>query len=186
MHRVHTPPSRVSTGTHSTSSPLRTHNLGWSHMIYSWFLLLSPSLYQFIGASKEGFSAAAKQPGRCSFLKLIFIYLLSALQNSTGLFLFLMCRVWMWAETGSWSFSSFRWINSVPASSSRYGEIHPVPVTIFLKGQFGEKEKFSPALVELEAVHGTLEKALITIYSPQLSQDWWLLSWLAGRQEHSI
>lgn len=94
---------------------LRTYNLGWFGMIYCWFLLLSPSFHQFIGAGKGGISAAAKQPGRC-FLKKIYIHVLTwELENS----LVLMYRVWMWAETGSCSFSSFRWINSVPASSSR-------------------------------------------------------------------
>lgn len=85
MDRVHTPPSK---GTHSTSSPLWTYNLGWFHMIYSWFLLLSSSLHQFIGAGKGGIPAVAKQPGRCSFFPFVFIFLIRALENSKGLFFY--------------------------------------------------------------------------------------------------
>lgn len=154
MDRVHTPPSRVSTGTHSISFPLRTYNVGWFRMIYRWFLLLSPSLHQFIGAGKGGIPAAAKKTGRCSF-SCIFIFLIWALENSKGLFL--IYRLWIWAETGSCSFSSFRWINSVPASSSRYSEIHPFPFRDdILKGTAWWKRKTQPyADREVGAGHRT-------------------------------
>lgn len=169
MNRVHTPPSRVSTGTNSTSSTLRTHNLGWSHMIFSWFLLLSPSLHQFIGASKEGFSAAAKQPGRSSFFKIYIHLFIVSITKFHRTFSFLMCRVWMWAETGSWSFSSFRLINSVPASSRRYDQINPFLFSDdILKGTVWWKRKVQPCAGRIGSCPRNPWKC-ITIYSPQLS-----------------
>lgn len=55
---------------------------------------------------------------------------------------FLLHRMWMWEEIGSCSFSSFKWINSVPVSSNRYSKIHPFSFSDgLLKGAVHWKQK---------------------------------------------
>lgn len=154
MDRVQMPPSRVSTGTHSTSSPLRTYNFGCFCMIYSWFLLLSPSLYQFVGAGKGGVRAAAKQPGRCTFLFFFFLtYHIFIFNLSISKFTFFnvqgvdVGRDWklllLFIQMDQFCACEQQQVEWNSTISSRWW---------YSKGQFGEKEK----LREVGAVHRTL------------------------------
>lgn len=124
---------------------LRTYNLGWFGMIYCWFLLLSPSFHQFIGAGKGGISAAAKQPGRCFLKKNLYSCFKLRIRkfpcfNVQGvdvgrdwklLLLFIQMDQFCACEQ-----QQVEW-NSTISSQWWYS-----------KGQFGEKEKLSPVLIE--------------------------------------